>query len=46
MGTEKHMMFHKVKHILSKHNDESREMASMLEDVISGKAIAGIDDKK
>ena len=46
MGTEAHGMFHKVKKILSGKNEKSRDMAAMLEDVMSGKPIAGIDKKK
>ena len=46
MGTEAHGMFHKVKKILSGHNEKARDMAGTLEDVLSGKAIPGIDKPK
>ena len=46
MGSEKHAMFHRVKKILSGKNDKARDMAGVLEDVISGKPIPGMDKKK
>lgn len=46
MGSEKHAMFHKVKKILSGKNDKARDMASVLDDVMKGKPIEGIDTKK
>lgn len=46
MGTEAHTMFHKIKKILSSKNEKARDMAGVLEDVMSGKPIAGIDKPK
>jgi len=46
MGSEAHSMFHKVKKVLTGKNDKSRDMAAMIEDVMSGKAIPGVDKPK
>ena len=43
MGKEKHQVFHKVKKILQGKTSKSRDMAGVLEDIISGKDIPGID---
>ena len=46
MGSEKHAMFHKVKKILQGKNDKARDMAGVLEDVMSGKPVPGLDKEK
>jgi len=39
-------MFHKVKKILSGKNEKARDMAAVVDDVISGKQIPGVDKPK
>lgn len=46
MGADAHTMFTKVKKVLQGKNEKSTTMSGVLEDLISGKAIPGLDKKQ
>ena len=46
MGSDAHQVFHKVKKILQGKNKKSQDMAAVLEDVMEGRAIPGVDKPK
>ena len=46
MGNEAHSMFTKVKKVLQGKNEKSTTMAGVLEDLIAGKPIPGLDKPK
>jgi len=46
MGSDKHALFHKAKKILGGKNSKAREFAAVVDDIINGKLIPGLDKPK